>query len=85
MKKELRIKYGKIAHIMYDQDLVRRYEAHEREVLDFNSSISYAKKEGFAIGLSQTGVSVAKIAEITGLPVKEIEWILKKNEDVEEL
>jgi hypothetical protein len=69
----------KINLLAQDPDFMRRYEAREKEIADFNRSVSAARKEGFVLGLSRGGLSVVEISKKTGLSVEAIEKILKNN------
>ena len=68
----------------FNAEELSEYEANRMNMLDYNASIKFAKKEGLALGkeegLLQTarrmkakGLNFALIAEITGLSEAEIE------------
>jgi predicted transposase/invertase (TIGR01784 family) len=66
----------------FDTEELAQYEANRMNMLDYNASIKFAKKEGVAKGLLQTarnmkakGFNTAVICEVTGLSEAEVEGL----------
>jgi predicted transposase/invertase (TIGR01784 family) len=81
--------YDKIMFVAKDKQALRTYEMREKAVYDYNSGMSFARREGekagrqeamalVAINLQQRGFSHEEIAQYTMLTTEEVVKILKE-------